>query len=299
MESDDDSDSGSDLTDDNFDINFSDSDFDSEDDADDSSMFEPSQGIESDDDMNGCCHWSKEQNDYESISKNPNCPMYGKPTVSFADDTKPVEIVEMILKEEFIDKCIDSTNEHARDDVNFANHIALLEKNEKGRSFVKGFLAIKWHLGVIGLPQFHWAWSEDGLKSQAEIKKVMTYKQFRLMVKHFRCTSQSKLPPRNSPDYHPLQNILEGTKYLQTQSAELWVTGEKLCIDEGRIVSKSKMNPYKTRNPDKPIRMGWTVDKVCDMGEHGGYYVYNHLVKVGKHSYTDIRNGKITMLWNN
>ena len=43
-------------------------------------------------------------------------------------------------------------------------------------------------------------------------------------------------------------------------------------------------NRYKIRNPDKRIRMGWTISKLCDQGELGGnyvanIYVANHAVK--------------------
>ena len=38
--------------------------------------------------------------------------------------------------------------------------------------------------------------------------------------------------------------------------------------------------------------MGWTVNKLADKGELGGYFVYNHLTKVGKYSYTDLSKGK-------
>ena len=69
-----------------------------------------------------------------------------------------------------------------------------------------------------------------------------------------------------------------------------------MCLDEGRITNKSRRNIYKTRNPDKPIRMGWTVNKLADKGELGGYFDYNHLTKVGKYSYTICRKEKITTL---
>ena len=65
-----------------------------------------------------------------------------------------------------------------------------------------------------------------------------------------------------------------------------------MCLDEGRVASKSDQNVYETRNPDKSIRMGWTVNKLADKGEKGGYFVYNHLTKVGKYTYTDTTHGK-------
>ena len=63
--------------------------------------------------------------------------------------------------------------------------LVLWIKNEKGRSFVKGVLAIKWHLGLMKYPNKRSAWSEDPLIKQVEIKKLMTYKTFQAMLKHF------------------------------------------------------------------------------------------------------------------
>ena len=49
-------------------------------------------------------------------------------------------------------------------------------------------------------------------------------------------------------------------------------------------------NPLKVRNPDKPIRMGWTMC-ISDKGQYGGYFVFSHVVKVGKKSYIHPQNG--------
>ena len=111
---------------------------------------------------------------------------------------------------------------------------------------------------------------------------MMSLEIFRLMLKHFRVVKQSVLPEKESNDYHPLQNINAGVKELRDKAMSLWAVGSKVCIDEGPIRSKSKRNPYKIRNPDKPIRMGWTVCKISDKGQFGGYFVGNHVVKVGK-----------------
>ena len=45
------------------------------------------------------------------------------------------------------------------------------KENEKGRSFVKGYLAIKWHFGLIKYPNKRWAWSEDPLKNKPKLKR--------------------------------------------------------------------------------------------------------------------------------
>ena len=110
------------------------------------------------------------------------------------------------------------------------------------------------------------------------------------MLKHFRVVKSSALPPKQSVDYHPLQNINNEVIYLRNRALSMWQIGSKLCIDEGRVRSKSRRNPFKVRNPDKPIRMGWTVCKISYKGQYGGYFVCNHVVKVGKKSYVHPQN---------
>ena len=112
------------------------------------------------------------------------------------------------------------------------------------------------------------------------------------MLKHFRVVKPPALPPKQSVDHHPLHNINNGVIYLRDRSLSIWQIGSKVCIDEGRVKSKSKSNLFKVRNPDKPIRVGWTVCKISDKGQYGGYFVCNHVVKVGKKSYVHPQNGK-------
>ena len=120
---------------------------------------------------------------------------------------------------------------------------------------------------------------------------MMSLEVSRLMPKYFRVVRPSLLPSLHSPVYHPLQNINAGVAYLHEKSLSFWSIGSKLCFDEGRIRIKSKRNPYKVRNPDKPIRMGWTVCKLNDKGLHGGCFIANH-VKIGKKSHFSSQNGK-------
>ena len=100
---------------------------------------------------------------------------------------------------DFLHLCIGATNEHAAEDASFIKEIGIIEKLEKGRAFMKGFLAVKWHLSLLGYSQKQWAWSEDPFKSQTEIKKVMTYLQFQLMAKHIRVTKPSQMHRKGSP----------------------------------------------------------------------------------------------------
>ena len=86
------------------------------------------------------------------------------------DDTKPHDVLEKIMDDTFILSCIEATNEHGANDPNFVNTIGEIAADEKGIYFVRGFFAIKWHIRLLRYPQMKWAWSEDPLKSQPEIK---------------------------------------------------------------------------------------------------------------------------------
>ena len=170
-----------------------------------------------------------------------------------------------ILNDNFLNVCVEATWEYGHNDPKFCEQLPFLNVPEDGRLFVKGFFAIKWHLGLINHKQYRWAWETDPLKHQPEIAKVMTRRQFELMLRYFRCTPQEGLPAKNANNYHPLQNIKGGVDMLRENSKSLWNVGRMLCIDEGRVTSKSKRNKFKTRMP-KPIRMGYTytVDKLAD-----------------------------------
>ena len=87
------------------------------------------------------------------------------------DDTKPHDVLETIMDDTFILSCIEATSEHGANDPNFVNTIGEITADEKGIYFVRGFFAIKWHIKLLRYPQMKWAWSEDPLKSQPEIKK--------------------------------------------------------------------------------------------------------------------------------
>ena len=112
---------------------------------------------------------------------------------------------------DFLDLCIEATNEHAAEDASFIKEIGIIEKSEKGRAFMKGFLAVKWHLTLLGYSQKQWAWSEDPFKNQTEIEKLIkAYLQFQLIAKRIRVTKPSEMPRKGSPRIFLLKSIKPG-----------------------------------------------------------------------------------------
>ena len=87
------------------------------------------------------------------------------------DDTKHHDVLEKIMDDTFILSCIEATNEHGANDPNFVNKIGEITTDEKGIYFVGGFFAIRWEIRFLRYPQMKFAWSEDPLTSQPEIKK--------------------------------------------------------------------------------------------------------------------------------
>ena len=140
-------------------------------------------------------------------------------------------------------------------------------------------------------PQYRWASNKDPLKSQTEMKKIMTLVEFQLLLKHFHLSKSSTLPGKDDFSFHPLQNINAGVDYLRKNPC---LNGPLVgnCVDEARVRSKCIRNPYRVRNPDKPIRVGWEICKLSDKGLHGGYYIANYVVKVGRKSYNYQEYGK-------
>ena len=136
----------------------------SEDELGEDEIHDP-EGADSDDDAPGCCHWStKNENQPDQISPVDGLDEFGTCSVNFDYEFAPHDVVELIIDDEFLDKCIDATNAHGADDINYMSRVGILMKNEKGRSFIKGFLAIKWHLSLIRYPNKRWAWSDDPSK---------------------------------------------------------------------------------------------------------------------------------------
>ena len=64
-------------------------------------------------------------------------------------------------------------------------------------------------------------------------------------------------------------------------------------------MSKSARNAYKTRSPNKPIRMGWNIYRLCDQGEVSDGFCLDAVVSVGDYTYDQVLNGskRFTLLY--
>ena len=91
--------------------------------------------------------------------------------------------------------------------------------NDKEISFFKGFFALKMYAGLMGIKRMQEAWSKkDPLKAYPEFQKVITFKLYNSIRKHFRVTNTNELTTRNDPSYHPLQNVNWALSYLSAKT---------------------------------------------------------------------------------
>ena len=75
------------------------------------------EGVESDEDKDGCCHWTTtSSNNLNSIKPSPNLSEFGKPNLVYDSNIQPHELVEKILDDDLMNKCIECTNEHGKND---------------------------------------------------------------------------------------------------------------------------------------------------------------------------------------
>ena len=64
---------------------------------------------------------------------------HGEPSLFLPPDTKPHEIVERIITEEFLDTCLVATNRHGEEDENFVKIFPEgIPVDEGGRALLKG-----------------------------------------------------------------------------------------------------------------------------------------------------------------
>ena len=136
--------------------------------------------------------------------------------------TKPQELVKKVIADEFLNNCIAATNARGKDDEEFTRpYPDGIPEDESGCALRKAYLAIEWHLLLLGYQPREWAWSVDSLKSQEKLEDVMKRKTYSLLGKHFRTADHRGLPNRDDPSYHHLQNIVNGVNFLRNKSREL------------------------------------------------------------------------------
>ena len=127
---------------------------------------------------------------------------HGKPSVFLEHNTKPHELVEKVITDEFLNTCNAATNAHGEDDEQFTRlYPDSIPKDESGRALLKEYLAIEWHLLLLGYKRREWTWLVDSLKSQEKIKEVMKRKTYSLLGKHFRTDDHRGLPNRDDPSF--------------------------------------------------------------------------------------------------
>ena len=151
--------------------------------------------------------------------------------------------------------------------------------------------AIKWHLGLIKYPNKRWAWSEDPLKKQAKIKKLVTYKTFQAMLKHFAVVRKDRLPRKGTPHYFRI--LLLVLKYWKKILPLYGNLEACFALTKEELKAKARRTP-KNKESWKTDQNG--VDsilcKIRERDQFGCYVITDHLAKVGRKTYSSTSRGK-------
>ena len=72
-------------------------------------------------------------------------------------NTKSHELVQKVITDQFLNTCVAATNAHDEDDEEFTRFYpdGILE-DESGRALLKAYLAIEWHLSLLGYKRTEW-----------------------------------------------------------------------------------------------------------------------------------------------
>ena len=126
-----------------------------------SQLSQDDMSIDSDDDRSGEHHWSRQQTEEAFVGLDPlicsEDNILGSPSMRFIDNATPAHLLGHIFNDNFLNVCVEATWEYGHNDPEFCEQLPFLNVPEDGRLFVKGFFAIKWHLGLINYKQYRWA----------------------------------------------------------------------------------------------------------------------------------------------
>ena len=191
--------------------------------------YEP-EGVENAWDKDKCCQWETNQRRHSVIRRSRRVSPVSKPKHQYDTHQTPSDIVSLVIDDTFLNRFILYTNEHGSNDEKLKTELEKIfgerriPENERGRDLLRGFLGLKTYAGLMGVKNMHEAWSQkDPLKAYPQVQKIMSFRMYNRLRKHFRCTSNQELPTKNAVGYHPLQNVMWALQYLREKVQHLWI----------------------------------------------------------------------------
>ena len=101
------------------------------------------------------------------------------------------------------------------------------------------------------------------------------------------CFYDANIPHMGDPGYDPYEFTKHTIESILPRIRQYWTLGGTVACDEGRVKSKSRFNPYKVRNPAKPLRYAWELVKLCDRGRFAEGFTWDVYPLFGEHAYRD------------
>ena len=177
-------------------------------------------------------------------------PFTAKPgplgSAAVLESSEPVDFLELILTDEFLQMVADQTNLYAAQSIPSIE--ALSEWTPVNTLELKAFFGLVFLTGLIRKPDIASYWSTDPVTATPHFGRTMSRNRFQLIQRFLHYSDNSVAP--TEPDR--LRKIRPVLDYLGGKFKELYQPDMNISIDEGALLWRGRLS-FKVYSPQKPI----------------------------------------------
>ena len=180
-----------------------------------------------------------------------------------ATDMKPVDVVQLILDDEFFEEAVAETNRYASQCLEGISRKrrGMAEWTPVDAAEMKKFFGLLFLMGLNDRPAIRLYWSTHRLLPSFH-GKVMSRNRYQDILRYLHVVDN-----RSSQDSSATQDALWKLRpfvdRLLSRFKALFEPGKELSLDEGTCPFKGRVG-FRTYNPKKPHKWGIRLYEVCD-----------------------------------
>lgn len=205
--------------------------------------------------------------------------------IDITDDTKPIDVFEMIFTPNLYEMIATETNKYAEQKQRENNKI---DKEWKPVTVceIQRFLYINIMFGIHQLPELRMYWSSDKMLQVDAVADVLSRNRYLKINQYLHVNDRTQQIQRGQPGYDPLFKVRPILDIIRQRSKELYKPSRAISIDEAMVAYNGRLH-FKQYIPSKPHPYGI---KVWCAAESKTGYLLNFSVYCGK-AEEDMPNG--------
>ena len=126
-------------------------------------------------------------------------------------------------------------------------------------------------MGIVKIRSTDDYFSKDPFLDFTPIKKIIGRDRLRNLLRYLHFVD-GEGPAKGQPGYDPLFKIRPIIDNLQKSFVNNWTTSSSVTVDEGMIPTRSPKSRMRVYMPNKPIKWGIKVWKMCDSSKYVKYF---------------------------